>query len=680
MAGSEGATACTLGSTEGPDVWFKYTAPVTATINFNTKRLGPAVLSLHSGCPGTEANELACNRVLGGLRSTVSLAMTVGQMVWVRVAPPGTFELETGLAGSLMGRIEDATNGSGVSGAVVILALEGTSALALPVSAAADGSYSVGGLPPGTFLAGARDTIGAYLSEIFENQHVPAFGVFDLAVGLPVTVSAGVTTTLDFALDPAGRIAGKVTEAGSGTPIGNAHVTATDIYGTTWASANTLGDGTYDIGSLRTGTYYVDARKPFSHLARLHSNRPCSGPCQPTKGELVAVTTGGVTGGIDFELEPRLNGSIAGRVTDGVAGLQETVRFFSIRGDFVASAFPDAGGNYVNNDLEPGTHYVGAGATGSYIGEIYDGGSGLPCRKLDCDPTEGAPVTVPNGGAVTGIDLELELGGAIDGTIVKPGFLPFGTGVQVYDTGGVLVASNAFPDGIGGGFPVEQVPAGNYTVVAGGGSPFFVPELYDGGSGIPCVNCDPTLGQVVGVTAGATTGGVDFELAVGAGVSGRLRRLGTDLIPDASGVSIFDAAGDFVASATASLYGYELTGLVPGSYTVVANSDSPSIVEDLYISGPCGLLCEPQSGDQVLVSGTEITTGIDFDLEPCPGGKHPTYSADNHIDIAATVETCVDMRIVDGFHVSATGQGTLVSPVVVFEGGRVDGELIVKHP
>jgi hypothetical protein len=62
MATSEGSSTCASG-VAAPDVWYRYTPATNGTVTLQTcgSTTFDTVLSLHSGCPGTVANEIACN-------------------------------------------------------------------------------------------------------------------------------------------------------------------------------------------------------------------------------------------------------------------------------------------------------------------------------------------------------------------------------------------------------------------------------------------------------------------------------------------------------------------------------------------------------------------------------------------------------------------------------------------
>lgn len=76
------------GSTEAAaDVWYRYTATQTGILYVNTCVSSyDTVVSLHSGCPGTNQNLLDCNDDTCALSSSVSTPVSGNQSVWIRVS------------------------------------------------------------------------------------------------------------------------------------------------------------------------------------------------------------------------------------------------------------------------------------------------------------------------------------------------------------------------------------------------------------------------------------------------------------------------------------------------------------------------------------------------------------------------------------------------------------------
>ncbi len=101
-ATNDGSAGC--GTTAGSrDVWYKYTATVNKllVVDLCAAASYDSVLSIHSGCPGTTANALACNDDSCGTRSKVQWSVTTGVTYYIRVGgfngAFGTFTLNAAL-------------------------------------------------------------------------------------------------------------------------------------------------------------------------------------------------------------------------------------------------------------------------------------------------------------------------------------------------------------------------------------------------------------------------------------------------------------------------------------------------------------------------------------------------------------------------------------------------------
>lgn len=99
LATQDGSTSC--GSNANLDVWYSYTPGSSGSATIDTEGstgLTDTVLSIHSGCVGTTANEIACDDLSGtGFLSTVTLPVTAGETYLIRVTGfgngSGTFQL-----------------------------------------------------------------------------------------------------------------------------------------------------------------------------------------------------------------------------------------------------------------------------------------------------------------------------------------------------------------------------------------------------------------------------------------------------------------------------------------------------------------------------------------------------------------------------------------------------------
>jgi hypothetical protein len=85
-ATNDGSASCGSSSTT-PDVWFLYQAPASGVLSVDT--CGSAydtVLSVHSACPGTTGNELACNDDTCSVQSAVSIEVMAQEDYLIRVS------------------------------------------------------------------------------------------------------------------------------------------------------------------------------------------------------------------------------------------------------------------------------------------------------------------------------------------------------------------------------------------------------------------------------------------------------------------------------------------------------------------------------------------------------------------------------------------------------------------
>jgi hypothetical protein len=90
-ASTDGSTTCGTANSS-PDVWYKYTPATSGSAHFTmcTGTNYDAVLSIHSGCPGTTGNTLGCNDDACGqpynAPSEVTLSVTAGNTYLIRLS------------------------------------------------------------------------------------------------------------------------------------------------------------------------------------------------------------------------------------------------------------------------------------------------------------------------------------------------------------------------------------------------------------------------------------------------------------------------------------------------------------------------------------------------------------------------------------------------------------------
>ena len=85
-ATNDGVADCGISDTS-PDVWYEFTAAEDGVLTVASCGSDyDTVLSLHSACPGTIANQLVCNDDSCGLQSSVTTAVITGDVIYIRSA------------------------------------------------------------------------------------------------------------------------------------------------------------------------------------------------------------------------------------------------------------------------------------------------------------------------------------------------------------------------------------------------------------------------------------------------------------------------------------------------------------------------------------------------------------------------------------------------------------------
>jgi protocatechuate 3,4-dioxygenase beta subunit len=293
---------------------------------------------------------------------------------------------------SLQGHITDATSGTPLANASVVLTTSPNSGGYIASSAVTDasGTYVVASIPPSTFYVWAQSP--DHVDEIYDGVICEATGSYyypsthcDVSTATPLTSShAGITqSVVDFALQPSSSVAGHVGErAGPGSdlvPLG-IQVTLYDGTATAIALANTDAAGNYSLTDLAPGTYYALAGSIYSseqYLPQSWQNIDCQNSCAPTTGTPINVPAATAVTGIDFALA-RVNG-IVGRVVDSngepIRGV--VVDLFNVSDHaYAGGAGTDSLGYFAVTADSGVSYYVATEAGGGYIDQVY---SGIAC-------------------------------------------------------------------------------------------------------------------------------------------------------------------------------------------------------------------------------------------------------------------------------------------------------------
>ena len=320
----------------------------------------------------------------------------LGQATPVSVNGPGvTIDASlaaAGYTGAFAGTLT--ASGGGPAPGVWVAAFDlGAARVAGTAVTAADGPYRIGGLAAGGYLVGAADPTLARAASLLNGS-------------VPVSVSAGTTTTVGAALGPAptappvaGSLSGTVSSAAG--PLAGVWVAAVDANTGRFAGGTvTGGSGSYTLG-VPAGNFLVEFVDPSgAHGAEWNHDRPVTGLAD---ADPVTIGAGEVEV-IDAVLAASgPTGSIAGTVTAAEAG-------GPVAGAWVA-AIRAADGRFVGGGVAgvDGAYTIERLDTGSYVVVVIDptGALGFEFQPDATSFVDAVPVDV-SAGATTTVDAELD--------------------------------------------------------------------------------------------------------------------------------------------------------------------------------------------------------------------------------------------------------------------------------
>jgi hypothetical protein len=460
-----------------------------------------------------------------------------------------------------------------------------------------------------------------------------------LSPRLPVCTQVAVT------------VEGTLTHAGTSAPLGGSGfiVSAYDSAGQVVQSASPDASGHYQI-QPPPGTYFVKVSQAPGYVPKLHNNIECiAADCPVTSGTPVVLASGS-SAVLDFALarEGIFTGTVR-RASDGtgIGNLNLHVYNASTSLVTIGTVFspvttgPD--GTYSVGGLAAGTYFarvsIGSSSpTGGidFIPEIY-GGPLCPRHVpvTDCRIASGAPIVVNAGATTSGIDFSLDAGATISGTVVSEDTLTplanvpvaaFAGDVQVADAGGFGTVGT---DGAGQ-YTLRGMPPGTYrvrTMPRPSPPSNYVNEWYND----VCVGCPGTPAGVA-IGPGAHVAGINFSLATGGVISGRVTCVPGGGVAGPE-IHAYNAAGVLVRTIQVltdalgcSSSDYTIEGLPTGQYFLLArdvpqdpvNILLPSggdLIDEVYNDLVCVTSdCDVRRGTPVAVTAGSTTLGIDFAL------------------------------------------------------------------
>jgi outer membrane protein OmpA-like peptidoglycan-associated protein len=354
--------------------------------------------------------------------------------------------------------------------------LNGTG-IAASATTAANGTYSISGLAPGSY--GVFFTPGCGGGDFATQWYNTTASGSQAAPGTLVAVTASSPATgINATMSAGTSISGTVTAAVGGAGVAGICVTAIPVGATGGAGTpGTSGsNGTYTVGGLLPGSYDVEFSAGScggSYVTQWY-NDTSTGASSASGATAVAVSVATPETGIDAAMSAST--SISGTVTAAVGGADI--------GNMCVWAYPIGGGvvEKATTALD-GVYMLSGIAAGSYTVEFYT----YPCGGRSY-VTQWYNDTSTGASAVSGasfvsasvvspaadINAELALAASIAGTVTSA--------VGGSDVTGVCVSVDSTDGGIGGSTTTST--GGTYTVYG------LAPDSYD-------VVADPTCGGTV---------------------------------------------------------------------------------------------------------------------------------------------------------------------------------------
>jgi hypothetical protein len=291
---------------------------------------------------------------------------------------------------TVSGRITDATTGGGLTDVVVQLWPTGSTFTKSTALTLSDGSYSIPGIPPGSYWVVARSSDHhdmAYVNALCDDNSIYTVSGCQLTQAQVVTVGhGGAVPGIDLALPLNASVSGSVRYRGPGdsvSPVSGVNVWLYNESGSPARVTYTLTDGTYRIPDTEPGTYFIETYGG-GYFGQIYAGIDCPAvgqSCDATVGTPLVLAQGAETGGVDFDVVGSRR--MVGRVTDAVSGNGiANVIVDSWNGqtdEHCAASATDSAGYYAINDdyytcyYSTATRKVSTDAGIGYVDQVYAG-------------------------------------------------------------------------------------------------------------------------------------------------------------------------------------------------------------------------------------------------------------------------------------------------------------------
>ena len=351
-----------------------------------------------------------------------------------------------------------------------------------------DGSYRLGPLQTGSYHVYVWPGNG-YFPMAYPNIDCSIYDCrYELSGAAQIAIAQlGSQVTIDIQLDPIPPVTGHVSDATTGAPLSGVEIHTNQTFGFYQfpIAAVTDSNGNFSTNAFSVGSYYLWARSA-DHVDQLYAGVDCETEgyfigfpflCNLGNATYVTIAPGAASSSRDFHLtrSSAISGTVMLEAGPGShIPWQMVVNVYDAAGKYQKSAQPDALGNYIVNDIPPGSHFALAQANGAVVDQLWPG---LNCAR-PCTPSMGQLIPVASGANASGIDFRIARQDAVVGRVTDANGVPV-TGVLVdlflQSDGSYLDSAVADADG----YYIAQWGPGTYFVATEAGHG-YVDQVYQG--------------------------------------------------------------------------------------------------------------------------------------------------------------------------------------------------------
>jgi Cellulase (glycosyl hydrolase family 5)/PKD domain/IPT/TIG domain/Carboxypeptidase regulatory-like domain/Putative Ig domain len=469
------------------------------------------------------------------------------------------------LGGEITGKVTDANTKAAVSGVEVCASPVG-SGIGGCTTTDANGEYALTKLAADEYrveFVPESASAQKYLRQYYNSKATYAEANL-------VSVSAGATTSeINAALHVGGEVSGAVTKAETDAALAGIGVCAFENSGEFFERCtNTNASGEYSVVGLPTGSYIV------SFSSEEYAPQYYNGKSEEAEATPVEVAAGSTTPNINAAMFPaaEITGVVSDANTKAPIAEIEVCALQATSGEYTQCVDTNASGEYRLRPLAAGEYKVEFtpyfDSSANYTTQYYNGKTSFG---------EATVVTLAAGGSASNISAALHEGGKITGTVTEATTTSPIEGIEICarGSGGEDLGRCGFTNA-SGEYAVKALTTGEYKVEFTGDGHNYLTQYYNGKASF-------AEGQLVSVTSGETTSGINATMYPGGKITGTV----TGAVSKAPISGIFICAypkngGSGNCASTNASGEYSIIALATAEYAVEFSGDGQNYITQYY--------------------------------------------------------------------------------------------------